>query len=530
MPIKNARKKASFKKPRTRRTKRKATLRRVKKIKRTRSKSWYRKWKGKSASYKFKKAQGIKWSTWLSLPEFLLLPHESWIHPVIYNAASGDTPRPSAPGSERSFTSTYNQQCKNTLGDLLAIYSTEVMNQAKVRQLTDQQVAKLRWTAWNPVLSRQTLGPLFNAMLNMYKYVKFCGVKVSYKPNVKLNPSMLHRLQWVDKPIWVTTGNTSATATTTTVLSSENKEITEDVPFPVNYQLTALQKIKPPSEFSLDESFNYQWINPPVFRLWVNFDKQGYESRGLYCEQMIFQSSAASANYTIQDHRLKQRNLFNSSGMPNHSMTGLVKSFPLNKPFKFYVRPKMVSKMFEAPSNETVLSNWEASGSSYQQDLLKAIPNSNEAQTSLKPAPYMSINNLYPINHPWFLGPQPIASISGDQENNFYVLQNIDQAFYDPILFSTFVTLDNMRYDQVQVPYSIYDTNTHSGYDSLRPFDYYINPTQFLNSVGKFKVTFYAKFKGIKQMAFDISADKAIINGTGQLDTYTLGMEEEILN
>lgn len=501
MPKKNAKK---YKKPsRSTKKKIKKKYRKYKKLRYSGKKKWYKKFKGKKFQYSFKKSQGLKWSLWLNLAEFLTMGQWDYLEKILMATDKTNNSKYYL-GSELEASPTLVDNAIKVISELVTVFSTSCMSTQPLQD-NSQFKTKMHWKACNPSLTRRTCGPLFDMLMNQYTDFKFCGVQVKYRPTVKPVSSIVPKSQ-IGGVYNNQTGN---------ILLQQN-------PFPVGdfretseWEQTDIPVIQS-SDTTTSLSMNF--VAPPVFRLWINFNKQGYEEVAWCPSKVATSNSKYTSTTLLTGSRFKMaRVMDNSNNLMNN---GKIKSYNLNKPFKFYVRPKEVTVSYEAPSNETVAANYELEteeGVTNVVSYLNKMADQNQLVTPMKGAQWHQINRLYPINiSPILAPPDPVTGENtADAYSRWITASQHDELFYDPILYGWFLTCDNLAPQQVLQPFARMTTGQNNYTSKYYFSNYTLAPNQYLSNIGKFKVTFYIKFKGRRQYQIIPSINK--ITGNAEM-------------
>nr|AIY31233.1 putative capsid protein [Dromedary stool-associated circular ssDNA virus] len=503
------------KRTRTARKRYKRTVQRRRRVRRTKRKlSWYRKFKGKRSMYSFSNSQGLKYSLWLSIPEMITFNLDSFIAPVLAAAGDYDADHPASFKSQ-AINSNYADEARALMGMLCAVFSTEDMT----NQINQSIATKdMLWKAWNPILSAHSCGPLFNNMINQYNKVKFCGVKVSWHPNIKyVNTRTVDTFEQTNRG---TAGNNYN--------SIEIYQGNGSQPLYLDLQGKYGYDVESPKGIARFDNMSAQWRNdhyggynnPPCLKFWVNFNKQGYEQRDILSEKFCDASDDRVEDYSITASRFSTARVFDNYNHPTFQKN--IKCYNFNKPFKFYVRPMLVRQMQEAPTNNAPIRNYEPSVSGYQLNLNDQYPKSDVLITGLKPMPYVQINNLYPIYQDFIVGPQ---SNSVKAVNDWVAVNTIGRNFFDPILFSWCLTDDSLPSGMISCPFSVVDRSDYVPSDALT--GKYLACYDYLRNLGKFKVTFYTKWKDRNQFQYIIPIKHAYQNANVNEEVPSNDMDEE---
>lgn len=469
-------------KRRTRTTKKKIK-RRYKKYRRLRysgKKKWYKKWKGKSSIYRFAKSEGLKWSQWISLADFISMPYKEYLSMALA-ATQTDNTATSYLALGVHPNSAFVQGSNTLISNIVTAFPTDIMNTANCRS-SQPFLASCKWKAFNPALTQKLLGPYYQGMIAKYRQYKFVGMQVKYRPTVKVNSPQ----QAFNYTLDSATGGINR-------IEEADFRVTSDYQ---KWQVPILQGLTTEEFGTVNTNATINWVTPPVFRLWINFDKQNYEPLD-FCPQCISESHDAYSSTGLTGHsRFKLGRVFNDFGVMMNN--GKIKGYDLNKPFKFFVRPYEVMKVYENPSNETVAADYEgALGNTSMPNLLKTFPNSNEGVTLPKRAGWKQLDYILPFYAPPQDGPADGISdaVKGD---NCAIYENImcyDNAFYDPILFGWLLTCDNLNPQQTLAPFGRYNSEINTSIGRHWHDNFRLESWPYLNNLGKFKVTFYMKFR-----------------------------------
>lgn len=491
----------------------KVTKKRVKKLRRAKRKRvWYKKWKGKKSIYNFSNTQGLKFSLWLNLQEFLTLSMDSFIQPVLAAASDYDAQHP-VQFKNRTITDSFSDQASNLLAEVLTVCSSEDMTQKLTASIASK---KMLWKAFNPVLSVHTCGPLFNNMINQFNQVKYCGVKVAWYPNIKYVPT-----RTVDEFKQTNRGTAGNNYNSFEVYQGNGSQ-----PLYLDLQGSfGFHTEQPKGIHQLDPKlvpYNAPYGGygiPPCLRLWINFNKQGYEQRDILTEKFVDSDMVGvDESKLIKGSRYATARVFDDFNHQTYQSN--IRSYPLNRRFKFYVRPMLVNTLNEAPTNNAVIRDFEGISSDYQKALLRSNADSDTLVTSLRKFPYVQVNNLYPIYQDFIDGPKSNAA---KEVNDWVVTNCVGKYFVDPILFSWCLTDDSLTRGNVSLPFSIerksdsFPTGTLNT-ATIESYDYLLN-------LGKFKVTFYTKWRGRNAFQYILSAKNAALNANIQNEQPN--MEEE---
>lgn len=526
MPRKAKAKVRRVKKARSTKRRTKKTVRRSLRVKRGHRKGkWYRKFKGHGKGiYKLRKSQGLKWSQYLDIAQFLLLPHISYYH---VNLAACQILH-----DEEHGTATFNNGARPTddfmsksvsfFRRLFLVQATDTMLAQNSMFNKDVVVSELNhWSAWNPFLGPSTLGSWFMNMMNEYRFYKYVGVQVKWKPNVKYTTSYWEdqfNAQFPPKIAPASPDNPNSIAIADgTGAGFFNPSLTSDIS---QFELDNIFKMSG-SEVANDyTSLCTAFKAPPKFRLWVNFSKQGYSTYTNMPEAMF--NNIPNADYTkvLHDFRYKVKRVYDNYGQRQDA--GKIRCFDLSKPFKFYVRPTSTRPVYESPDEQTQATNTRGTDSQLQLDIYRTYPDANAMITTPKRFPWCQIGFLYPYYVPY-------QSVFKDNKlgiinwNKTYILNSSDHQFVDPILFSTKLTCDSLDNGDVMFPFSSYYHDSEDGV--WNPYNCEIFPVQFLKNLGRFKVTFYCKFRGRNVNRYIPNISNTGINGLLQQNFDYIGQE-----
>lgn len=262
------------------------------------------------------------------------------------------------------------------------------------------------------------------------------------------------------------------------------KEVTShDYPFDV------------PEPLAISPTITNWTTSPPHLRFWLNASKQGYESfNDLKVD--IVEGSGEETGQTIQNNRLKFATLYDKQGNYKYA-NSKIRSFSFDKPFKFYVRPYLQRKASETIENSNVLSNYEKNIPNIT-NALYDLGGINEVRTQPRKMPWISVLDTCPEDKLWTFGAN--SAETEKPANAAVALSFVDDMVFNPILFSWMITDDASTFDRITPLFNYED----SGYANYTSEDYQsswsIKCLQYYRSMGKFKVTFYAKYKGRKQV------------------------------
>lgn len=503
------------------------------------------KWSKKQSIYRMKGIQGLKWTSWMTLADFLCCPNFD-IMRELGTMVSGESTVDGTPpikyfymGGGRRWRPLSTTSARLLLARIFTVFSTKMLDPFTMAGKATRNTDRMFWKAWNPVLWQYTCGPLFDTYINMYKFIKFVGVKVHYYPVAKpVSMNMTPYYSTVSQNgVGITSAPSNSNATaiggqiTSGPLANYNiqwnvkqdkvYEVSTVPTYPTTWK-TAFPESNanddPPMSSYAGMVENYtissQIQNPPIYRLWINFSKQGYESTD---DVYVKQNYNSTTNERIKDNRIKLANVYKDGKIITNNFSK-VKSYRLDKPFKFFVRPRLTSKLYEAPENETVLNNDEGEADEFDQaEWRKGQESTTQLVTSNKKFPYISVNKTYPFGH--------CPGITGINEQNYsrdVSMAFDDTLFLNPILFGWMLTRDDLPPEEYEQPF-ICKTSGDSNYSQpLYPVNFDWKGSKYLENLGKFKVTFYVKFRGVKNKIPTLSLDNALINAMNENDMQTV--------
>lgn len=502
------------KKSRTSKRRFKKTLVRRKKIVRRKGKSKrkiFKKWKGHKSVYKFASSQGLKYSTYMSLAQFLTFQYSDFVHYFLAAIASTH-----GIGSNYSPTSTMSSQAKIWLSKVYRVFPTSIMQNHTRANSSVSFWSQFLWKAFNPIISTDTVGPYLFNMLTLYDRFKFVGVQVKWRPNVKFVTANTPGYSFKDTQFGMT--GTVGNATNATIGAVPNKGTVKPVsdmgPWEFGFFDASIQDM----HFPDNDQLCFSATTPVTFRLWVNFQKNGYESDNVFVEKNInedTQSGALESKF-VNGGRALMRRIFDDYGrfIPSNSK---IKCYNLNKPFKFYVTPMVQQRVYEPITNETTAANYEVANTTFQRQIENALPNNDVIPSKMIRAGWMNVGAM----QPWTAKPEAFFPLDTFAENQAWLVAKIkEKGYYDPVLFSTFLTCDNLLNNQYLMPFGIASTDLafYTQRDYAKNFK--VEGNDFITGMGKFKVTFYVKFKHRRRNPmFDTQAfDQIVANAMFEKD------------
>lgn len=490
-------KSSKFRRYKARSYKRRYTRRRRVAGRRTRRRRYHMSKKKRSLSktYGLRKYAGIKWTRYLSLAEFLY--DDKWDLSWIYTFGLR-TGKQIASGFYAS--DDFNQFCNTCAERTFDVFSTDLWSN-KTMQLYANSQDMVFWKAYNPFPSAHNLGPLFNLYTTQYKLMKYVGMKVKWIP-IQHNTMTFY-------PLSTASLKTSATAPAVPFMNAVGTDNGSAYTL-VNNNQVLTQTNLPKDAIFKDSDNNHHHIiygdtaKVPIYpmmntvpiqtlplRLWINFDKQGYEGLEFKCN-CVFGSTLMANDVNFMNSRMRFARVFNRDGMKTSISNKLVKSYSLLKPFKFYVRPKMALRFQENIENENVASNAEPSSTIVDSNLSVVSDQVDSYISAKKRMPYLSVMRTYPsgaVTHSTF-----------DTTNaNTLALQMIrtlkTDGYFDPILFGWGLSCDQLPL-QKQIDFfrimKVKEIDYNNGWNHM---DMYVTESNGYEGYGKFKVTYYCRFK-----------------------------------
>ncbi|BFU22360.1 hypothetical protein CL6EHI_193640 [Entamoeba histolytica] len=199
-----------------------------------------------------------------------------------------------------------------------------------------------------------------------------------------------------------------------------------------------------------------------TFNMHVLFEKDNYYS-------MELPTDPESMDYTLtcKDTRYKLKNFDYG---PNKPKT--YKVYDMTKPFKFYVKPYLEDKVDEITNNQDSTQTGITITDKLDQQISKR-----------KLMRYIKMNGTkktYPVDNPT------------NKQKYSYSIQDV--AYFDPILFGYFFTANGI---EVSDKLTIAKASPPQGNSTLWN-GYSLYTTPIISGIGRFELTFYTKFKQIK--------------------------------
>lgn len=491
-------KSSKFRRYKARSYKRRYTRRRRIAGRRTRRRRYHMSKKKRSLSktYGLRKYAGVKWTRYLSLAEFLY--DDKWDLNWVYTFGV----RPNSEiVSNYVASADFKNFCDDVAGRTFSIFSTDLWSN-KTMQLYSGAQDMVYWKAYNPFPCAHNLGPLFNLYTTQYKLMKYVGMKVKWIP-IQHNTMQFF-------PLSTTKVTTKATApavpfmrasgfdSTALYTMVNNNEILEETVQPkdgkfkdvdaANTHIIYGDQTKAP----IQPMMNTVPIQTLPLRLWVNFDKQGYE--GLECKcNCVFGSTLLTNDTNFMNSRIRFARVFNNDGMKTSISNKLVKSYSLLKPFKFYVRPKMALRFQENIENENVASNAEPSTTVIDSGLSQVTSQVDSYISNKKRMPYLSVMRTYPSGGLTY-GKWETANANSLAMQIVRALKT--DGYFDPILFGWGLSCDQLPLQKQIDFFRVMKIKDPIDYTNLyNHMDTYVTEPNGYEGYGKFKVTYYCRFK-----------------------------------
>lgn len=511
-------------KRKTRRVKKKAKISYRKKYrkalryhKKSMKKHYKKKYRKRSSIYQQKQQVGIKFTRYLDLLQFLTDP---WIDcmPMLASAANQDD---KVIGNNYEWTADFQADIRGMLNDYLTVYSTDIMHGDGLGKDVGFEPGKLKWKAWNPTPQTQNLGLLFDLYTNMYKKFKWTGVKVKWIPYCKNNPHMQlptessvytvgHEIVPTVTVPFMHASTANAQAGSETIYGFVNDiNVAKVRTNPVN---TTFEKSEGAGNGLIMSEHLPQFDSAlpgfkvsPVFRLWINFSKNGYEPKDL--EADCIKDAVASNTSVLYGSRFNDARVLDSQCRRLDVNTKLTRSYLLNKSFKFFVKPKMARTLEEGPKNSTVLNNFESEFEDTEVPIMLGAGTQimKTQQTGIK-MPWLSVFSTRPENALDTKGVQNDATHGKTRTQALVQIQLLEKYWFDPILFGWLLTCDNMPINAELPLCRIMQVAHHADSHLYKYENYKLQAYDYFHQMGRFKVTYYCKFKGLKNTNFNIPA------------------------
>ena len=115
---------------------------------------------------------------------------------------------------------------------------------------------------------------------------------------------------------------------------------------------------------------------------------------------------------------------------------------------------------------------------------------------------------------------------NANELNKLFAIESLDHAYVDPILFGYLFTCDSLDYGKYMFPFNVGTSNNPQA-ANFSPYKNWVVPHDYLDKMGKFKVTFYCKFRGLKANRTIPNINNARYNALG--DTWILNQGYPIL-
>lgn len=464
-----------------------------------------------SSSYKARDLVGIKFTRYMDLLQFLMddkIDLVPFMASIVATACQG-------PGSNVRYDGNFKQDFSNFLKKAYTVFSTEVMHgDQRIMDYKNLNAAWFKWNAYSPTPSHYNLGPLFDLYSNMYKKMKYVGVKVKWIPHAKVSTQLAvpTRTEYTTKGLDFPANHVPSNSIQAIGVQSTN---TTAYTLGNNINIMSAETHPSISTFQQEEGtlagdLSYQFIETyssflpgfkvsPVLRLWINFAKQGYDSIQLPIPAIENQTGDYQ---NMNGLRFRQARILGNKGERLDMNNKCTRSFLLNKKFSFFVKPKLAKTVQEAPQNANVISNYE--DYSAQQSIMARTTKEMKqvgalVQTGVK-MPWLSVFQTCPLTSLDAQGANAAADVTQRR-----VLRGLSEDFYfDPILFSWFLTCDNIPIDK-QMSLGRSFKHSNKGPEDEWYFENWdFLPYEYFRSLGRFKVTYYCKFKGIKNTNFNV--------------------------
>lgn len=323
------------------------------------------------------------------------------------------------------------------------VYSVDTANGITVGENASYPTSP--FIAWNPYVDYTLLGSLWNSYILMYEYWKVVGVKIKWIPSVKTAtaiPLMPVSYKAASRSLYATNSNVTAG----TVINGTITQSAGDDAF--NY----------PED---DSKLGYK--QQVTLNMHVLFEKDNYENYDLPTDP-----SSVNESKLCKDTRYKFKRFFYGPSKPK-----TYKVYDMTKPFKFYVRPYMQNTSGEITDNTATPQT--------------GTPLSN-------PSLDTQINAKKRMRYVKFNGTK--NELLGTQITKAQIYANNiqDQNYFDPILFGYFFTANGLAVNQyITIANNSPPTSTDATWNS-----YNLYAPANITAMGKFEVTFYTRFRQIK--------------------------------
>lgn len=483
---------------------RRYTRKRLYKGKRGRFRKYHKK-RALAKMYGLRKYAGIKWTRYLSLDEFLTDDKFDLNCLFKYTIGSDATSVLYTNGTNSYLL---NQTGKTDLTSIakatFTVYSSDLWSN-KTMLINPSSQGPIYYKAYSPYPCEHNLGPLFNIYCNQYKKMKYVGMKVKWIPGVRNMAPSYHVSTIGTIETYNTTvpipyqASVTASGTTTYTLNDDTKvgfittnpnyeSFREAIPSATHIYSTS------DPDVTVTRTPYPNLITPPALRLWICFDKQGYESYDWHvnCVNNVDYASTAGTS-TLPDCRFRFRRVFDSNGVKTSINDSLVHSYNLLKPFKFFVRPKVARKVYENIENENTLRNAEPINSTLTRSMVdSASPTSTLIETSKK-MPYLSVLSTHPQVNTL---PYSDFDVTNAGTMISQLLKTLSSVGYlDPILFGWGLSCDNI---DVTSQLDIFQIRQIRQFGTDSPGNFRTHMVGFPENwkgYGKMKVTYYCRFK-----------------------------------
>ncbi|GAB1219358.1 hypothetical protein ENUP19_0021G0026 [Entamoeba nuttalli] len=302
--------------------------------------------------------------------------------------------------------------------------------------------------AWNPWIDADLLGNLWNSYTTMYEYWKFTGVKIKWIPKVKTSVAIPYVPNGLILQNRVTTGTWNA-STGGVNLTTKNEN--------TDYS----------SILTRQDATGVQYHPQVTFNMHVLFEKDNYESYPLPTNP-----NSIDESLMCKDTRYKYKTFDYGPTKPK-----TYKVYDMTKPFKFYVKPYLQTTMSEITN-----------------DLIK--PQTGLTINGQTKTLDTQINKKQRMNYIKFDGTSTVPYSTPSTSTNLAMYQaSIQDSFYfDPILFGYFFTDNGITVEDKLTIARAYppkgESTSWNGYSLMT--------TPVISGMGQFEITFYTKFKQLK--------------------------------
>lgn len=337
-----------------------------------------------------------------------------------------------------------NKAAFSALGQMFYnVYSVDTANGITVGENASYSTSP--FIAWNPYVDYTLLGSLWNSYILMYEYWKVVGVKIKWIPSVKTStaiPIMPVSYKASQRRIEGTyTGSTQIGGSFTGAATQAGEDV---IVYP-------------------DDDSKLGYKQQVTLNMHVLFEKDNYENYDLPTDP-----SSVAEDQVCKDTRYKFKRFFYGPSKPK-----TYKVYDMTRPFKFYVKPYMQNTSTEitddnkTPQTGTTLSN-----------------PSLDAQINVKKR----------MRYVKFNGTKNELLGTEITKAQIYANNIQDQNYFDPILFGYFFTANGLAVNQY-----ITTAKNHPPTSATAAWNSYsLYAPANITAMGKFEVTFYTRFKQIK--------------------------------